>query len=61
MYSQGLNKMTIGSCALEEYKNIVGKKTFKRWYPTPEYHNDVKTVLPWRIYLLNPKFASVPR
>ena len=36
MYSQGLNKMTIGSCALDEYKKLIGKKTFARWYPTPE-------------------------
>lgn len=41
-YSQGLNKMTIGSCALEEYKKLIGKNTFKRYYPSPKYHDDVK-------------------
>lgn len=60
MYSQGLNKMTIGSCALEEYKNLVGKKTFKRWYPNPEYHNDVRQSYRGGFTYLNPKFASVP-
>ena len=60
MYSQGLNKMTIGSCALAEYKSIIGKNTFKRWYPTPEYHNDVKQSYRGGFTYLNPKFASVP-
>lgn len=60
MYSQGLNKMTIGSCALDEYKSIIGKGTFKRWYPTPEYHNDVKQSYRGGFTYLNPKFASVP-
>ena len=60
MYSQGLNKMTIGSCALDGYKSIIGKGTFNRWYPTPEYHNDVKQSYRGGFTYLNPKFASVP-
>ena len=60
MYSQGLNRMTIGACALAEYKSIIGKKTFKRWYPTPEYHNDVKQSYRGGFTYLNPKFAGVP-
>lgn len=60
MYSQGLNKMTIGSCALHEYKELIGKRTFKRWYPTPEYHNDVKQSYRGGFTYLNPKFESVP-
>lgn len=60
MYSQGFNKMTIGACVLEEYKKMVGKKTFKRWFPTPEYHNDVKQSYRGGFTYLNPKFAGVP-
>lgn len=60
MYSQGLNKMTIGSCALDEYKNLIGKRTFKRWYPLPEYHNDVKQSYRGGFTYLNPKFAGIP-
>lgn len=60
MYSQGLNKMTIGACALDEYKCIIGKRTFKRWYPTPEYHDDVKQSYRGGFTYLNPKFAGVP-
>ena len=39
-YSQGLNKMTIGSCALNEYKELIFKKNFKRYFPLPkvDYH-----------------------
>ena len=60
MYSQGLNKMTIGSCALDEYKSIIGKGNFNRWYHTPEYHNDVKQSYRGGFNYLNQKFASVP-
>lgn len=58
MYSQGLDKMTIGSCALDEYKKLIGKKTFARWYPTPEYHNDVKQSYRGGFTYLNPKYAG---
>lgn len=30
---QGLNKMTIGSCALNEYKTLIGERQFKNWFP----------------------------
>lgn len=57
-YSQGLTKMTIGSCALDEYKKIVQKRNFKRWYPTPKYHDDVKQSYRGGFTYLNPKFAN---
>lgn len=57
-YSQGLDKMTIGSCALEEYKKLIGKKYFKKWYPTPKYHDDVKQSYRGGFTYLNPKFAG---
>ena len=60
MYSQGLDKMTIGACALDEYKRLIGKHTFSRWYPTPEYHNDVKQSYRGGFTYLNPKFAGKP-
>lgn len=60
MYSQGLNKMTIGSCALDEYKRLIGKRTFTRWYPTPDYHDDVKQSYRGGFTYLNPKFAGKP-
>lgn len=60
MYSQGLKKMTIGSCALSEFKDIIGKRTFDRWYPTPEYHEDVRQSYRGGFTYLNPKYKSVP-
>lgn len=58
MHSQGLKKMTIGSCALAEYKELIGKRTFDRWYPTPEYHEDVRQSYRGGFTYLNPKYAS---
>ena len=60
MYSQGLDRMTIGSCALEEFKTLIGKRVFKRWYPVPRYHEDVKQSYRGGFTYLNPKFASKP-
>lgn len=57
-YSQGLNKMTIGSCALDEYKKIITQKNFKRYYPVPQYHDDVKQSYRGGFTYLNPKFAG---
>ena len=60
MNEQGFNKMTIGSCALNDYKNIVGKNTFKRWFPTPEYHEDVKQSYRGGFTYLSPKYVGKP-
>lgn len=57
-YSQGLDKMTIGSCALDEYKKLVHKRNFDRWFPTPKYHKDVKQSYRGGFTYLNPKFAG---
>lgn len=56
--SQGLDKMTIGSCALNEYKTLVKKQNFKRWFPLPRYHDDVKQSYRGGFTYLNPKFAG---
>lgn len=55
---QGLDKMTIGSCALAEYKNIISKYNFTKYYPTPKYHDDVKQSYRGGFTYLNPKFAG---
>ena len=33
MFNEGHNKLTIGSCCLAEYKNIIGKETYNTYYP----------------------------
>lgn len=57
-HSQGLDKMTIGSCALSEYKKLIKKKNFNLYFPTPKYHDDVKQSYRGGFTYLNPKFAE---
>lgn len=57
-YSQGLNKMTIGACAMDEYKKLISKKWFSRYFPPPNYHDDVKQSYRGGFTYLNPKFAG---
>lgn len=57
-YSQGLTKMTIGSCALDEYKKIISKRAFTRYFPEPKYHDDVKQSYRGGFTYLNPKFTE---
>ena len=57
-HDQGLKKMTIGSCALAEYKKLIGEDCFKRWFPPPKYHNDVKQAYKGGYTYLNPKYAG---
>ena len=33
MFNEGHNKLTIGSCCLEEYKRIIGKEQYESWFP----------------------------
>jgi len=57
-HKQGLNKMTIGSCALNEYKLLISKRAFERYFPKPTFHDDVKQSYRGGFTYLNPKFAS---
>lgn len=57
-HSQGLDKMTIGSCALNEYKKLIQKKNFNNWFPPPKFHDDVKQSYRGGFTYLNPKFAG---
>lgn len=58
MIEHGMNKMTVGSCALNGYKEMIGKNTFKRWFPTPDYHEDVKQSYRGGFTYLDPQFAG---
>lgn len=57
-HKQGLDKMTIGSCALNEYKHLIKKRNFDRYFPTPKFHDDVKQSYKGGFTYLNPKFAG---
>ena len=57
-HKEGLNKMTIGSCALNEYKKLISKKLFDKYFPSPKFHEDVKQSYRGGFTYLNPKFAG---
>lgn len=57
-YDNGLTKMTIGSCAMSEYKSIVKEKNFDRFFPEPYYDHDVRQSYRGGFTYLNPKFAG---
>ena len=57
-HEQGLEKMTIGSCALDEYQKIITKRGFERYFPEPRFHEDVKQSYKGGFTYLNPKFAG---
>ena len=57
-HDQGLEKMTIGSCALNEYKKLITKRRFERYFPPPRFHDDVKQSYRGGFTYLNPKFAG---
>ena len=58
MFEHGMNKMTVGACALNGYKEMIGKHSFKRWFPTPDYHDDVKQSYRGGFTYLEPQFAG---
>lgn len=42
LFKQDLRQMTQGSNALYDYKKIVGKKSFSKWFPIPDYDFDIR-------------------
>lgn len=58
-FDNGLDKITIGSCALAEYKKTIGDRTFKRWFPNIQAVNeDVRKTYKGGVSFVNPKFAE---
>lgn len=59
-FDQGLNRMTIGSCALNEYKNLITKKFFNRYFPTlsPVCHKNIKEAYRGGYVYTNPIFRG---
>lgn len=54
----GLDKMTIGSCALNEYKTIIGKKKFDLLFPPSEHSEDIRQSYRGGFTYLEPQFAG---
>ncbi len=57
-HTQGMDKMTIGSCALDEFKKIITKKYFKRYFPPPFYDEDVRKAYKGGFTYLEPKYKN---
>ena len=57
-HNQGLDKMTIGSCALEEFKKLINKRYFKMYFPPPFYDEDVRKAYKGGFTYLNHKFKN---
>ena len=59
-HSQGLDRMTIGSCALHEYKSLIGNNEFKRLFPTLRAlcHEDIRQSYRGGYVYVNPKIAE---
>lgn len=59
LFDQGLTKMTQGSNALNDYKNMVKKNFFKKWFPVPEYDEDVRQSYKGGFTYLNKQYEDV--
>lgn len=59
IFGQDLKKMTAGSNALFDYKRTISIKNFDRWFPVPEYDEDVRKSYKGGFTYLNPKYKGV--
>ena len=59
IFSQDLKKMTAGSNALFDYKRTVSIKSFDRWFPVPDYDEDVRKSYKGGFTYLNPIYKGV--
>ena len=58
LFDQQLTKMTQGSNAVYDYKNIVGKKNFERWFPPPDYDHDIRQSYKGGWSYVKPEYAG---
>lgn len=60
-FEAGLNKMTVGSDALMDYKNRIGKDQFKKWFPILPIETD-QAIRHWykgAFTYANPKYTNM--
>lgn len=58
LFDQGLTQMTQGSNALHDYKKIIGKKNFARWFPIPTYDFDIRQSYRGGFTYCDPRFQG---
>lgn len=59
LFDQGLTQMTQGSNALHDYKKIIGKKNFTRWFPIPTYDFDIRQSYKGGFTYCDPRFQGL--
>lgn len=59
LFDQGLTQMTQGSNALHDYKKIIGKKNFARWFPIPTYDFDIRQSYRGGFTYCDPRFQGM--
>lgn len=58
LFKYGANKLTIGSSALNDYKEIIGKKTFEYWFPKVEHDKDIRRAYRGGFTYCDPRFKN---
>ena len=58
LFEQNLKKMTTGSNAITEYKKIIGKGKFSKWFPPPVYDDDIRQSYRGGFTYLNPIYKN---
>ena len=59
LFDQGLDRMTTASNAMNDYKDIITRKSFDRWFPPPEYDADVRQSYRGGFTFANPRFRNM--
>ena len=54
LFNQNMNKITIGSNALNDFKDIIGKKRFNYFFPPPPYDEHIRQSYKGGFTYLNP-------
>ena len=64
-HERGLTEMTIGACALKDFKKILNMgeqkyldANFKKFFPPPQYHSNIQECYKGGFTYLNPKFRG---
>lgn len=58
LFSKGMTKMTTAGNALANYKQIVGNRSFDRWFPKPSYDAAVRQSYKGGFTYVNPKYQG---
>lgn len=58
IFEYGIKKITIGSNALSDYKETIGKTNFKKLFPPPKYDKDIRQAYKGGFVYVNPIFAG---